>query len=441
MFIHPRLKSLWDSLRTSYWFVPALMVIGAVVLDRAVLAVHDNAAATWLSWVEGLGAGEPENARALLTTVAGSMITVAGVTFSVVMVALSIASSQFGPRLLINFMRDRGNQVVLGTFVATFVYCILVLRRIGGGADGMPHLAVVVAVMLTLASLGVLIYFFHHVATSIQAGRIVAQAGDQLLREVDGEPGWRRSAHAPEVDVDDDERQLPEDFDERAASVEADAVGYVSDVDAESLLALAVEHDLVLVVQVAAGEFVSSETVVLRAASPERLDDAVAEELREAFLIARQRGTGRGLQLAVDRLVEIALRALSPGINDPFTALACIDRLAAGFVALAENGTPPRGRRDDDERLRLLLHQPSLAQLVDRAVAQIRTYGSDNPMVVERLLEALVLVTARSRNRRLRRSLAQQAERVMEAARRRQGDAADLSAAERHLETVRRWAD
>jgi len=438
MFIHPRLKSLWDSLRTSYWFVPALMVVGAVLLDQAVLAVHRFADPSLLSWVEGLGAGEPANARALLTTVAGSMITVAGVTFSVVMVALSIASSQFGPRLLINFMRDRGNQVVLGTFVATFVYCILVLRRIGGDEDSLPHLAVVIGVVLTMASLGVLIYFFHHVATSIQAGRIVAHAGDQLMREVGGEPG-RRQGESVTPTADDDESELPDDFEERAQGLEATGVGYVSDVDAESLLALAVEHDLVLCVQVAAGEFVTGETVALRVSSPQPLADGVAEELREALLLSRQRGTGRGLQLAVDRLVEIALRALSPGFNDPFTAVACIDRLAAGFVALAENGTPPRGRRDDDGRLRLLLHQPSLAQLVDRALAQIRTYGSDNPMVVERLLEALVLVAARSDERSLRRALGQQAERVVEAARRSQGESADLSSAERNLETVRRW--
>jgi uncharacterized membrane protein len=108
-------------------------------------------------------------------------------------------------------------------------------------------------------------------------------------------------------------------------------------------------------------------------------------------------------------------------------------------VALAENGTPPRGRRDDDGRLRLLLHQPSLAQLVDHALAQVRTYGSDNPMVVERLLEALVLVVARSDEPSLRRALGKQAARVVEAARRSQGETADLSADERHLETVRRW--
>ncbi len=141
-------------------------------------------------WVDKLGwiyTRGPDGARAVLSTIAGSMITVAGVVFSVTIVALSLASNQFGPRLLRNFMRDRGNQIVLGTFVATYLYCLLVMRTVQGmdGSQFVPHLSVTVAILMAVASLGVLIYFIHHVAVSIQAPELIANVAHELHEAID----------------------------------------------------------------------------------------------------------------------------------------------------------------------------------------------------------------------------------------------------------------
>jgi uncharacterized membrane protein len=161
--------ALWFLIRGSYWFVPALMAAGAVAIAGAMIAIDDalrGEAVDGLAWIY---TGGPDGARTLLSTVAASMITVAALTFSITMVALSQASSQFGPRLLTSFMRDRGNQVVLGTFIATFIYCVLILRTVRSEPAFVPHVSVSVAVAMAVAALGVLIYFIHHVAVGIQA--------------------------------------------------------------------------------------------------------------------------------------------------------------------------------------------------------------------------------------------------------------------------------
>jgi uncharacterized membrane protein len=171
------LKS-WDNIRSSFWFVPALMAVGAVMLAIATVAADRTSTNTWLRAASWVYSGSAEGASVVLGTIAGSMITIAGVVFSMTLVALSLASSQLGPRLLRNFMRDKTNQMVLGTFVATFVYCLLVLRTIRRVDEGafVPHVSVTIGVLFALASLAVLIHFIHHVSLSIQADEIRQQA-------------------------------------------------------------------------------------------------------------------------------------------------------------------------------------------------------------------------------------------------------------------------
>jgi uncharacterized membrane protein len=182
-----RLRAAWEYLRGTYWVVPSAMSAVAVALSVGMIQLDQAATSTLLQRLSWVYTGGPEGARAVLSTIAASMITVAGVTFSITIVALTLASQQFGPRLLRNFLRDFGNQVVLGTFVSTYVYCLLVLRTVRGSDDAefVPHLAVTVGVTLALSSLGVLIFFIHHVATSIQASRIIANVAEDLESAID----------------------------------------------------------------------------------------------------------------------------------------------------------------------------------------------------------------------------------------------------------------
>jgi uncharacterized membrane protein len=182
-----RLLSLWERVRSSYWFVPSLMLLASIGLAFLMLVIDDHVDSERLRETAWFHRHETSGARELLSTIAGSMITVAGVTFSITIVALTLASSQYGPRLMRSFMRDPGNQIVLGTFIATFMYCLLVLRTIRDAEDDrfIPYLAITVAILLAVLSLGVLIYFIHHTAASIQVANLVARVGESLEKGID----------------------------------------------------------------------------------------------------------------------------------------------------------------------------------------------------------------------------------------------------------------
>jgi uncharacterized membrane protein len=228
-----RLRHLWESLRSSYWFVPSVMTAAAAVLALVSVTLDRRLGGEFVEEVGWLFSGGPEGARAVLQVVAGSVMSTAGIVFSVTIAALSLASSQLGPRLLQNFMRDTGNQVVLGTFIATFLYCLLVLRTIRGedSGDFVPAISVTGGVLLALASVAVLIYFIHHVSVSIQAPNVVAEVGADLATHVErtfpaGERPERTAAPPA----------LPADFPARATRITCLRDGYVQAIDEKALV-------------------------------------------------------------------------------------------------------------------------------------------------------------------------------------------------------------
>ncbi len=407
-----RLLRLWDALQSSYWVLPAIMTLAAAGAAQAVLALDwallDRGVAV-VSWLHG--AGEPEGARALLSTLAGSMITVAGVTFSILIVALSLASSQFGPRLLRGFLRDRGNQAVLGTFIATFVYCLLVLRSVPmePGTARIPQLAVILALFLGLASVAVLIYFIHHAAASIQASRVIEVAGSELDRAIrqtfparDEEEGVWSAVEVDEI--------LPDGFADRASTVPAGDSGYVQEIDSGRLLGLARERDLVIQLLHGRGSFVVEGRPLARVTGS--LDDDARETLAGALILAPARGSTRDVERGVSQLAEVAVRALSPGVNDPFTAGQALRRLGQSLAALGDRKLPTPAFHDDDGQLRLVIPTPAVAQLLDLAFDQARHYGRSDPHVPLELLEVMTSVGVRALHPGLRQALLRHAVRV-----------------------------
>lgn len=427
-----RLLSIWDAVRASYWFIPTLMTVaaalasqGALALDRALMAEGGEV----MAWLHG--SGEPDGARALLSTVAGSMITVAGVTFSILVVALSLASSQYGPRLLRGFLRDRGSQAVLGTFIASFVYCLLVLRHVPmePGTTTVPHVTVGLALVLGLAGVAVLIYFVHHAATSIQASHVIEVAGkelDEAIRQTfparDEEGGAHRRA--------DPEDALPEGFEDEARTVEARASGYVQEIDHEGLVELAKEQDLLIRLLHGRGGFVVAERPLARVLAPEALDEDTEETIGGAVVLASGRVSSRDVERGVSQLAEVAVRALSPGINDPFTAGNAVDRLGASLALLGDRKLPTPRFFDDEDTLRLVVPIPTLSELLHQAFDQVRHYGRGDPHFPVGLLETLTSVGVRARHPELRGELLRHAEAV----RRTSLDALDEEADRERLE-------
>ncbi|MFO7892528.1 MAG: DUF2254 domain-containing protein [Longimicrobiales bacterium] len=410
--MHARLLRFWDDLRASYWFIPGLLTLGAVGAAQVVLAVDRalyNADVGLMGWLHG--AGEPEGARTLLSTIAGSMITVAGVTFSILLVALSLASSQFGPRLLRGFLRDRSNQTVLGTFIATFVYCLLVLREVPMevGTKLVPQFATALALVLALVSVAMLIYFIHHAAVSIQASQVIAVAGNELdeaIRQTFPALGEEGGTDRP-LTV---EEALPDGFEEECVEVTARASGYVQEIDTEGLLALAVERGLVIELRHGRGSFVVEDRPLARVTG--ELDDEAEEAIADALVLGSGRSSSRDVERGVEQLAEVAVRALSPGINDPFTAEHALRRLGQSLTLMADRKLPTPLFHDDEGNRRLLVPTPAVPELLHLAFDQARHYGRSDPHVPIEMLQVLTSVGVRVSQPGLRRELLHHAEAV-----------------------------
>jgi uncharacterized membrane protein len=416
-----RRRHYWTLLRGSLWFVPGVIVVSYGLLAGALLLV-DGSLATAL---EGsIFSGGADGARALLSTIAGSMITVAGVGFSVTIVALVLASTQFGPRLLTLFLRDLTSQATLGSFAGTFVYCVLVLRSVRGLDEGgpgfVPALSITGAILLTLLSIAALVLFFHHVAVSIQAPKLVATVARDLDRAIDAlypsELGRGGPAPDPEATP-----AVGRDLVVRAA-----ASGYVQVVDDASLLVLATRYDLVVLLLSRPGLYVIRGNPILVVRPGSAVDEALAAALRSTLIVGDVRTAEDDIEFAVRQLVEVALRALSPAINDPFTAMAAVDWLSGALARLATEEFPSRYRYDDAGRLRVVADVSTFAGIVHTIFSRIRHYGGDSPVVLNRLLEAVAAFGPHLRNEADREQVRIEARAVVDTARARIASAADL---------------
>ncbi|MEO6565193.1 MAG: DUF2254 domain-containing protein [Casimicrobiaceae bacterium] len=412
-----KILQFWDRLRSSFWFVPALMTGASVLLALGAVSIDEAMSSDWIQASRWTYTGGADGASLVLSTIAGSMITIAGVVFSMTLVALSLASSQLGPRLLRNFMRDTINQMVLGTFVATFVYCLLVLRTIRRPEEiaFIPHLAVGVGVLFGLASLGVLIYFIHHVAVSIQADEIVARVGTELVEEIDHH--FPESTERAKAAVAPSLAALPDGYHLGARPIGAARDGYVQVVDLDALMKLAVEGDMVFRLERMPGQYVVMGRPVAMVWPGNRITDLLANEIRSAVAVGNHRTAPRDYKLAVHQLVEIAVRALSPGINDPFTAIACIDRLGSALCRLAPREMPSPHHVDTQGRLRLIHVSPTFSGIVNAAFNQIRQHSRSNAAVSIHMLDTIAMIAGTCLRAEDRASLRRQADMIARGAR------------------------
>ncbi len=363
----------------------------AIALSFALINIDARINADAVRNIDWLYTFGPEGARAILSAIASSMITVAGLTFSITMLTLQLASSQFGPRLLRNFMRDRGNQLVLGTYIATFVYCLLVLRTVRGTEEAhfVPHIAVAVGVMLALASIAVLIYFIHHVANAIRIETLLKELAAETRSSIDRLYPQRIGHDPAPSDQVAPHPQFPSDFERRMHAVYSEQSGYVQRVDSDALMKLATKHDLTVKTHAPPGYFVWGSHALLSAYPAEAVTKDAAVQLRSAFVIGAERTPEQDLEFSIRRIVEIAQRALSPGINDPTTAIYCIDRLGEAFGCLAERETPSPLRMDDEGRLRVLAETTDPGKLARKAFSAVARYGKGDSDVCDKLRETL----------------------------------------------------
>lgn len=386
-------KNYWNHLLSTLWFVPSLLVISGTLLAFLFVGI-DLSIGEQMGYFPRLFGIQPSGASDLLSVVASSTITIAVTAFSITIVALTLASTQFSPRILRNFMRDMSNQVVLGIFVGIFAYCIIVLRTIQDGGEDhansfVPSVSVFFGIILGFVAIGSLIYFIHHVATSIQATSIVSTIAKETIREIK-----ENFPHADDLSA----------FDEQTANVltgenyltiNADETGYLQNVDAQELVKLAEKNDLIVKLNRRIGQFII-EGMPIFAVYPKRenfdLNEKLVRDFRQYFEIDDYRTIEGDAAFGLRQIVDIALKALSPAVNDTTTGVICVDYLSAILVSLAKRPSCP-ALHFENGKLRVIIVQQNFEDFFDLAFNQIRQNAGGNVAVIMRQLSSLDILS------------------------------------------------
>ena len=383
------LKFLWARLNANYWFYPALFCILGAILAFSLIALDRSGAAGWMNDVGWLVPARPNGAANMLTVMAGSMIGTAATVFSITIAAVAYASGNYGPRLLTNFMEDRGNQLSLAAFIGSFVYALIVLRSVrteeetaASVADATatalpgftPQLSLLVAYILMAACVGVLVFFLNHIPSSIRINKVLEGIGTRLLEAI-------RETYPVEDELG--EARKPQG----GSPIVAIETGYIQMIDFEDLETIASDNDCTMSLSVRTGDFVHRDLPVMHVKGCDPED--IADKVRACLTLGPTRTPEQDPQFLIDELVEIGLRALSPGINDPFTAITALHWLGAATAEI--------GRRDlrkdicgsDAEECPVIPCPDDFSHYADRGFGSIRSGVATNPAAATVMLETL----------------------------------------------------
>ena len=390
-------------MRYSFWFVPSLIIMASIVLAIALIEVDSASGDLWLiQWSRQLGAGA-EGSREIMSTIAGSMMSVVGVTFSMILVVLSLVSSQYTSRILRNFMRNRATQVALGIFVGIFTYCLIVMRTIRGGDEGtfIPNLSVFFGFVLALLGIGTLMFFIHHIASSIQASNIVASVADETILAIER----LFPQHLGQTPDEDADQQTPELLKGRSWKVFlARKNGYIQKVNNESLLRIALDQKTIVRMERGIGEFVVQGTPLVSIAVQDTLEEETINALLASFTLSNHRTVEQDLSFGIKQIVDVALKALSPSIVDTTTAVLCVDYLSAILSQIATRKMPSALRYEEGQ-LRVIAQGPSFERLLAEAFNQIRSIAKGDVVIIARMIDAFETLAGFTSSPQRRKSL------------------------------------
>lgn len=415
MLRNSRFEDVFIYVRTSLWFVPALFIIGAAVLALGVMEIDRHFDEQLRESWPRLFQIEAEGARSMLSSVATSMATVAGVVFSVTIVALTLASTQYSSRVLRTFMRDVSTQCVLGVLVGAYIYCLMVLRTISG-SDGSftPPLAVFLGFLISIVAVCFFIYFIHHISSTIQASEIIAEIAretsgslQRILQEEQDESGGRPPS-AELVTLSHQRKWHP---------VLSHKTGYIQTVQVDCMRIYAEQHDVLLRMECRIGEFIAKGEPLLSVFAARPATAEAAEQLYPLYAIGSSRTIEQDPAFGIRQLVDIAMKALSPSINDTTTAVTCIQYISTLMSECALKCKETSEFYDDQGQIRFIALYPSFAQLMDLSFNQILENGKNNTEVLVQLLRAIQRIARAEKSEQHRAILIEHARDVMETAR------------------------
>jgi uncharacterized membrane protein len=424
-----------EAIRTNLWVIPLLETLLAAALFAATYSVDRESYDGLIRLPPWVLSGTADTARVILTAVAASIMTVVGIVFSITIVVLTLASTQAGPRMLRNFVRDRGTQVALGAFVATFCYAMITLVSVGGGPRGefVPHLSITVTLVLTLANVAVLVYFLNHVAAMIQLPVVIAGVARTLHDEIRAHE--LAGAAGDGVMSGPSREELMSRLAESGAPIRTPRSGYLQVIRTERLVKIAAQADAVVHLPYRPGHFLVAGQVIARVWPPDAVA-AVERSLALGHIAGAYRTLPQDVSFAIDQLVEIALRALSPAVNDTFTGMTCVDWIADGLCRLSLSWRPQWVRRDKLGAIRVIAHQPDFARLVQRGFATIRQAAVGMPAIMIRQLDALARIIEQTPDGEQRTVLVRQAESIQKSNLASVADPADRDDVTRRYEVI-----
>ena len=413
----------WDRLKVSFWFAPAVMSLGAIFLVMVMNWVDSLIPNAMLLNSKLVLSASGSELRSMLIAMAGTILATAGVVFTLLTLPLSTVAAQYGSRLLRLFLGDRTTQFVLGMFVGTFVYCMAAATSIpyGDVVREAPQVLMSMGLLLMLATFGSLILLVQHISTMLQAPQIAAAAGAELLEVVQSEIRDETGNVAKETSLPEAgtpavpntiavEKTMAES---EGYPVRVEGTGYIQYIDPEYMLTLAGEKDLVIRLLRKPGAFVWHGEVVALVWPAGRIDQQVDRQLRLAFRLGNQRTPTQDVEYAVNQLVEMAVRAMSPAINDPFTAMTCLDYQAQGLALMAQKGRESPHIYDRESRLRLIFEPLPFAQLLNSAFDMLRHASCDNATVLLHMLEVIEAIIRETKLPERRQLLLQHASQVL----------------------------
>ena len=413
----------WEALRTTLWFVPAVLIVLGTIVFIVTFKIDVAAYFHQIQLPSWLRLGNSQSGRDVLIAIAAAIITVVGVVFSITILALTLASQQFGPRMMRNFVRDVGNQVTLGVFVATFVYSVLALGSITiyPHGDFAPHLSITVAESMLLVDVVVLVYFINHIASSIQLPAVIAGIARDLESAIDTEFPLTNKGAPPAnarqaVAMAQQPAELLAAIEERGGVVYAAKSGYLQFVGYAQLTKIAKLVDAVIRLDYRPGHFIVAGRPVAKV-YPRGAAQQVEKALAKAHVTGPHRTLMQDPVFAIDQLVEIAIRALSPAVNDTFTALTCLDWISSGLSRISEREIAEHVYRDEEGRVRLIGADWSYPKMVNRAFDKIRQAATGMPAVMIRILVSLAAVAQATTSPAQRDALLRQGEMVLRSAR------------------------
>jgi uncharacterized membrane protein len=435
----PALGAHWrqEVLRTNLWFVPGVEVAAAIGLFAGTLALDRAAYHGDFGLPSWVISGSADAARQILTAIAAAVITVVGVVFSIILVTLTLASTQFGPRMLRNFIRDRGTQLTLGTFVATFIYAVLVLVSIGPGPRGdfVPHIGVTVTLALTVADMAVLIFFIHHTASAIQLPNVIASIAVDLSEAIEEQGAGHNATTGGGAERGLSSAELLTRMDTEGGAVQAADSGYVQFIRLGSMVGFAAQANAVISLHHRPGHFIVQGHTIGTVWPPEATAQ-VNEALARAHITGPYRTLTQDVSFGIDQLVEIAIRALSPAVNDTFTAITCVDWLGDSLCTIARRWHPARVHRDEQGFIRVIAAQPSYERLVQRSFEKIRQASMGMPAIMIRQLDTIAKIMMETSGPAQRRVLLDQAGMIQRASERTVSEEADRADVRRNFEAV-----